>query len=236
LTTFSLLLACASVLGLSWMTLHAPARQRSVTVQAGMWVLAGALVGARAACVGVHWAYYQGHIGEVLQMWAGGFSWPGALAGGLLALILAAWCSEVSLAHLADRMLPLLACLSVALWLGCWLTGCAYGPVTKVGLPARDEWGLWQNRLPLQLSAALLTAALFWGIERFRQTRWGSIPGLAASLGWGGLSLILLGASVLRADPCPLWRGVRLETWAAIFFVGLSGICGVLAFLRRRSA
>ena len=227
---FSLLVALGSVLGLAWIVLECSDGEYSRRVNIGIGVLVGALVGARAAYVGANWEYFQGHLVEAFQPWLGGLSWPGALAGGFLAFLLVAWTMGISLGYLADDLLPLLLTLSVAVWLGCWLEGCAYGAETSVGLPTLDEWGLWKRRFPVQLLGAVLTITLFWGIERL-QHRWQHWhPGLAASLGCAGLSLILLGTSALRADPYPLYAGVRLETWAAMIFFGISILMGVWAW------
>jgi len=43
-------------------------------------------------------------------------------------------------------------------------------------------------------------------------------------LGLLGLSLILLGTSLLRADPAITWNGLRLEAWAALAFILLAFI------------
>ena len=76
--------------------------------------------------------------------------------------------------------------------------------------------------MPLQLIGAILTVASFWSIERFRQRKKNLSPGLVASLGFGLLCLILLGTSILRADPYPVYAGLRLETWAAIALLIIS--------------
>lgn len=226
---FSLLIAFGSALGLIWITLETADGDLRMYVNIGIWVLVGALVGARAAYVSVNWMYFQEHFGEIFQIWLGGLSWPGALAGGFLAVVVGSWIMGVPFYYFGDDLLPLLATLSIAAWLGCWAVGCAYGPETNIGLPAQDEWGIWRRRLPVQLLGAILTVILFWMIDYFRHHRWGMIPGLAASLGLGGLSLIMLGASALRADPYPLYNGIRLETWAALIFLGLSVLVGILA-------
>jgi phosphatidylglycerol:prolipoprotein diacylglycerol transferase len=228
LAVFSVLLALGTTLGLTWVTLESPKAEREMSLNAGVITLLGAIMGARAAYVAVHWAYYQEHLIETLQLWLGGFSWPGALIGGGLGILIASRLFVIPFGNLADRLLPLLATLSVASWLGCWFTGCAYGPEVMWGLPTKDEWGIWQPRLPLQLINAVLTVLLFWGIEQVWRRKNSMPPGLAANLGFAGLSLILLATSFLREDPYPLYNGLRLETWAAMFFFGLSIIFGVV--------
>jgi prolipoprotein diacylglyceryltransferase len=231
---FSILLALSSVLALIWVSLETPDSNMNARISTGIWALAGALIGSRTAYVGVHWEYFQRHLAEILQLWLGGLCWPGALAGGLLAVVLAAWLMGIPLRHLIDDLLPLLTSLVMVIWLGCWLTGCGYGQEASIGLPAQDEWGIWRRRIPVQLLAAISTVILFWGIESFRHHGRGLIPGLATSLGLGGLSLILLGASFLRVDAYPLYNGIRLETWAALIFLGISICGGMLAIVLNR--
>lgn len=234
MTIFSLLLALAAVLGLAWVVYESPARLRDISLNAGILALFTALIGGRSAYVILNWEYFQEHLIEIPQVWLGGLGWPGALAGAILGTFIAAWILRISVGVLADRLLPLLASLSVAIWLGCWLTGCAYGPESDWGLPAKDEWGIWKRRLPLQLIGAILTVAFFWGIKHFRHRKANLPPGLAASLGLGMLSLILLGASILRTDPYPLYYGLRLETWAALIFLIISVLSGVCAIIQDR--
>ena len=234
MTIFSLLLALAAVLGLAWITADSPPHLRSASVNAAAMVLLAALIGGRAAYVAPNWEYFQDHLIEIPQVWLGGLAWPGALAGAIFGVLIAARGSEIPVAALADRLLPLLASLSVAVWLGCWMTGCAYGPESGWGFPAKDEWGIWKNRIPLQLIGAILTVTSFWSIERFRQHHKNLPPGLAASVGFGLLCLILLGASILRADPYPVYSGLRLETWAAIALLVISILNAGYAILTGR--
>jgi prolipoprotein diacylglyceryltransferase len=223
LTIFSVLVALGAVLGLIWIALETPKSDQSTFLNAGFWVLMGALVGGRIAYVAVHWEYFRKHVLEIPQVWLGGLAWPGAVIGGGLVIVLVAWIVGIPLGSLVDGMLPLLASLSVAVWLGCMFIGCAYGPEVDYwwGLSIRDQWGIWKQRLPLQLIAIILTVTLFWGIERLRHSKRGLIPGMAACLGVGGISLILLGGSILRVDPYPQYNGLRLETWAALLILGL---------------
>jgi len=231
LTIFSVLQALGIVLGLSWTFLITPKEEQSITLNAGISAIIGAIAGGRIAYITVNWDYFQNHIFDIPQVWLGGIAWPGALIGGIFAIVLVAWLYGSSAMILIDRLLPLIASLSVVVWLGCWVTGCAYGPVSDFGLPAKDEWGIWSRRVPLQLIGAILTIALFWGIDRLRHQKEDLAPGLAGSLGLGGLSLILLGLSYLRVDPYPLYNGLRLETWAALIFLGISIICILLLIL-----
>ena len=235
MTNFSVLLALGIVLGLSWTFLITKKEEQALSLIAGISAVIGALIGGRIAYITVNWDYFQNHFLKIPQVWLGGIAWPGALIGGILAIIVVAWLYGFSVGILVDRLLPLIASLSVAVWLGCWLTGCGYGPEFDFGLPAKDEWGIWEKRLPVQLMGAFLTIGLFWGIDRFRLREDDLPPGLAGSLGLGGLSLILLGISYLRVDPYPLYNGLRLETWAAWIFVSLSILSAIIVYITKRT-
>ncbi len=211
-----MLLGLGASFGLACLVLQAkslPERQR--LVDAGLVVLLGALLGGRAGFVAGNWSYFQAHLIETFQVWLGGFSGAGAVAGALLALLPAAILADLSPAALADRLLPLLAPLAVSAWLACWQAGSAYGAGAAGAwwaLPARDEWGAISPRLPVQLLAAVLSLGVFVGVEWLKPRF--TAPGQAASLGFAGLALVLLAASPLRVDPVPSWLGWRSDAWA----------------------
>lgn len=234
---FSLFASLGVVIGLAWLAWQAPPKMALRQVQAGLWASLGGLLGGRAAFVAVNWSYYQGRPLEILPVNQGGLAWPGALAGGLLALALVSWVTHSPLAELADNLTPLFAILAVCTWLGCWLDGVAYGaPVAAWwGVPARDEWGNVALRWPLQPLGALLTVAWFWLVERYASQERVQ-PGMAASLGLLGFSLMLLGFSFMRADPALLWLGMRLEAWAALGFacLGLAGLAMAVLLAKRQ--
>ncbi len=236
---FSLLLFLGAGVGLARVAWHAPDQQALPQLETGLWALLGALLGSRMAYVAVNWSYFRHNAWEIPQVYLGGLAWPGALAGGMFALALVAGARRASPGLLADSLLPLLATVSVSAWLGCWLDGCAYGPAILDwwSVPGIDEWGNLQGRLPVQLAGALLTVGLFWWLERPPREVGESFltknrlrrqhhlkPGVQSSLGLLGLGLLLLGAGLLRADPMPVWRGLRLDVWAALFFIGAASI------------
>jgi phosphatidylglycerol:prolipoprotein diacylglycerol transferase len=227
---FSIFIAFGASVGLAWIAMKSGQKQALHRVEAGMWVLLGGLIGGRLAYVAVSWLYFRDHILESLQFYRGGLSWPGALAGGLLALAALAAFSRLPLAGLADDLLPLLAVLSVSAWLGCWVTGCAYGIASDAwwSLPSPDEWGNVANRWPVQIWGALLTVVLFALLEYLTGSA-NLRPGVRALLSLLGLSLILLATTFLRADPGYSWNGFRLEAWAALAYslLAIMGLVGL---------
>lgn len=232
---YSLFLALGACLGLAWAAWRAGPKKAMRLVEAGMWALLGALIGGRALYVAVSWLYYKDHLLESLQFFRGGLGWPGALAGGLLALAGYAALTRTSLAELADDLAPLLATLSVGAWLGCWAAGCAYGRLSNDwwSLPTPDEWGVVASRWPVQIVGALLTVGWFALVERLAGAA-KLQPGYRALLSLLGLSLILLAAAWLRADPGFSWNGMRLEAWAALAY-SLLALAGLAALHFRRA-
>jgi phosphatidylglycerol:prolipoprotein diacylglycerol transferase len=167
---------------------------------------------------------------EGLQFYLGGLSWPGALAGGLFALAIFAALNRLSPAPLADNLLPLLATLSTGAWLGCWLTGCAYGITSDAwwSLPSPDEWGVIANRWPVQIWGAMLVISLVALLDRLALPA-RLKPGYRALLGLLGISLIQLGLTFLRGDPGLTWFGLRLEAWGALAYC-LLAVMGLLGY------
>lgn len=227
MVNFSILIGVGVGAGLLWVMWQSAPRQCEHRLNAALWALGGALLGGRAAHVALLWPYYQAHLGEIPQVWLGGLDGAGALLGGMLGLLPAALVLRRPLGRLADALLPLLIAVSATAWLACWLDGSAYGAPASAwwGVPARDEWGEVQRRLPLQLLGASGTLLLSWLVERLRAHL--PHPGQAAALGLLGVSLILFGLSFLCADPSPLWGSLRPEAWLALS-AALAALLGLL--------
>jgi len=234
---FSVLIGLGATTGLTWVAWKAPRREAIGQVNAGLWTLFGGLLGGRALYTGLNWDYFQSHLLESLQIFQGGISWAGALAGGMLALYLYARLARKSFGKLADAMQPLAATLVVSAWLGCWLDGYAYGPsVAWGGLPARDEWGNLGLRFPTQLLGAMLTLSMYWALEQHKAgflRRCGfDQPGRTASLALIGLSVQFFGLSFLMADPSGMWNGLQLNAWAALAFLVIGCLALMFSIIR----
>lgn len=234
---FSLLIGLGATTGLAWIAWKAPRREALGQVNAGLWMLVGGLIGGRALYAGLNWAYFQSHFLESLQIFQGGISWTGALAGGMLALYVYAVLVHQSFGELADAMQPLVAALVVSAWSGCWLDGYAYGPsVAWGGVPARDEWGNLSLRFPTQLFGALLTLGMYWTIEwnktGFLHRLGFNHPGRTASLALVGLSVQFFGLSFLVAGPSQPWGGLQSSAWSALGFAIFGSLTLLVSFIR----
>jgi phosphatidylglycerol:prolipoprotein diacylglycerol transferase len=218
--------------------LYRISRQRAgLWLDAALIVLAAAFIGARAAYALLNLAYFSAHPLQVLEVWRGGLAAPGAMLGGGLGLLLASVLERTPVLRLADWLYPLIPPLAVGAWLGSWLVGVAYGPQlpagTWWGVSAVDESGLIALRAPLQLGAAVALAVFYWLMETLtplpRPSGW--LFSLAAT--W--VVLISLVTSLLRVDPMPLWRDLRMDTLAyLIVFVPYYGLFSWLNFVARK--
>ncbi len=220
---------------MAWVAYSAPKKERTHWLDTGLWVLLGLLIGARAGFTIFNWDYFQAHLSELPQVWLGGLSWPGAVAGGLMTLAGLAIMRKESPGVLADEMVALTLPLTVAAWLAAWEAGVAYGhPVENTwwAVPTLDEWGNWIPRWPLQPAGATICLAIFWLVGLLRPYL--KQPGEAASLVLTGISLTLFGLSFYRADPVQTWQGWRLDTWAGLFFVIIALLACLVTFWPRK--
>lgn len=217
-STFAFIVGLGASFGLWRVVQHVPRWQAARWLNAGLLTLFCTLAGARLDYVILHSAYFAQYPLEAIEIWKGGLAWPGALTGGLAALVIVAVSWHISLALIADTLSPLAAPLAIATWLGCWQAGCAYGPLVPTnawwGIPCRDESGTFAHRLPVQALAALTLVIFFSWLEAKTFPR--GTDGRLASLTGLGLSLNLLIFSILRVDPAPLWQGVRPDIWMAV--------------------
>lgn len=216
---------------MGWVAWQAPQKFRLPSVNAGLWALLGALGGGRLVYIAVNWAYYHQHWVEVIQVFEGGLSWPGALAGGLVMIIIYARRFHKSTGELLWTLFPLLSSLFVFVCLACWVDGCVYGreTVSNISLPALDELGHLSQRIPIQLYGAL--AAVLWFILVDNQAERFSCPALAGWASIFGVAVILLVMEYLRADPAIIVNGLRLSAWAAVGFMVVS-LVGILVSWR----
>jgi prolipoprotein diacylglyceryltransferase len=108
--------------------------------------------------------------------------------------------------------------------LGGWQAGIAFGQLlpsgTWWGAMIRDESGLTALRVPVQPAAAISLLLMLGLIEwLMRQTK---KEGLKAAVTFFVLNLHSLLFSFMRYDSVQRLFGIRLDTWAAIFFSVLS--------------
>lgn len=225
----SAIIGLGASLGLFRIAWASPSGQRNPWILSGLISLLGALIGARLFFVLEHLSFFSIHPGDVLQFWLGGLSWPGALAGAVAIIPLSARIWQWKFSDLLDRVSLIVLPLAVSAWLACWLSGTAYGqPLPEGswwGITVMDEAGQMALRNPVQPLAAL-SMITFIGFLEY-------MSGKIQTSGLKGISICLVFCadmllfSFLRADPAPIWHGLRIETWAAIVYT-LMGIIAVI--------
>jgi prolipoprotein diacylglyceryltransferase len=232
--SYSFLMALGAALGLLQIYRHTSPKEASRSVDAGLIVMAGSLLGARLLFVLMHFSYYKTHHLETLQLWQGGLNAYGAIAGGLLAAAILSLIWKSSFLLVTDQVVPLIPPLAIFAVMGSWQAGVGYGAAAPDGawwgVKALDESGAILARFPLQLVTAL-ALLLYYGFLELRPPLFRNY-GIKTIYYLAGLAAILSLNSFLRADPAPVYGGLRLDSWLG---VGVLAAC-ILAslFIHRR--
>lgn len=215
--TYSLVFGATLLILLIGWVWRAPHGRRWHALDVALGALAGGLVLGRVAHVVLWWAYFRDHTTEIVHIQAGGLEGPGVVAGALLGGALAGrwrrWSFSPAWPYLAWCVLG----LTLAGWLGCWASLCAYG--AEVPDPARapgwawwlamDVYGISAPRWAVQalgLGASFLLMPLVALAQRVPSLRWRTF-GLSLS----GVALIGFLLGFWRGDYAPLWLGLRLD-------------------------
>ncbi len=232
MSIFSFLIGFGASIALLRLALTVDAYQRMRWLINGLIVLAAALLGSRLAYVLLHSNYYATRGSEALNIRAGGLWWPGALAAGLLAVLVIAIIHRTTIGSTLDKFAVMLLPLGVSFWLASWSAGVAYGerldPSIWWGMPMLDITGVVANRVPVQPAAALTLLLLIGGVEWLwkKKVKSGRRAGLLLLL----LLLHTLVFSFMRADPIFHWLGLRLDFWVCLFMIFLPSLLLVLTF------
>jgi len=218
---FTILMAGGTGVGLWRITQNVASPQVVRRAVSGLLVLGGGLLGARAGYTVEHWQYFSIHLLEIPQLWLGGLSWPGAMIGALLVVVVLSWDANVPFLRTADQFAPLIQPLAILAWIGCWLTGSGYGAILPQsvwwGIPALDETGTVALHFPVQPLAAISLIAYFSLLD-YKMPR--HIPmGAYSSLCGLGLAANLFLFSLITVDTQPLWMGLHLDSWTALLFL-----------------
>jgi len=140
----------------------------------GLWILPGAIIGARALYVVTFWReQFAGKpIGEIFSVWHGGVVYYGGFTGGALAAILYIRLKKLPLWKVADAVAPSIALGSAFGRLGCLLNGCCYGRACSLPWAISFPEGHETHPLgspavpvhPTEIYDALLNLGLYLGL------------------------------------------------------------------------
>ena len=235
---YGLLIALAFVPG--WLVAR-PDMQRAglsadQVIDATLWAVPLALLGARAGYVLQNLAYFARRPLEMVQTWQGGLSIHGAVAGIVVAIL---WFSRRR--HVPAEVLADLGAPSVLLGQAIGRWGNFFNREV-LGYPTALPWGLYvppQLRPPGMESSAFFHPAFLYesllnaaGVAfliawRPRRRRWGEL---------GALYLVVYSFNRWLVEwvriGTPLWLGMTLAQWASL---GLAAVGSLWwAHLRRR--
>ena len=139
---YGLLIASAVLIGLALSQRLAKARQLSPDLVGDLliWLIVGAIPGARLYYVLFQWSYYSQHPDQIVAIWQGGIAIHGAIIGGTLAAILFSKIKHCSFWRLADVVAPsLILGQAIGRW-GNFFNSEAFGSPTdlpwKLFIPA----------------------------------------------------------------------------------------------------
>lgn len=231
---FSLLIGLGASLGLLRVLQVSPAATRLRWLGAALISFVGALLGARIGFLIAFHQYFTAHPQEMMRIDLGGLSWPGALAGALVFAWLGTRLLGFTPADGFDRLSRMLLPAAVAIWLGAWLSGAAYGqPLpagTWWGLQTLDESGLISLRVPVQPLAVLSLLLILPICEGL--TSQVKKKGVKGAWLFFILSVHSLLFSFLRYDSVQTFLGLRLDSWAAIGLLTLACIMLVITLAK----
>jgi len=236
INTFSSLLALGSGIGLIWSTWsdNKSWKNSHKILSNGTFALFGALLGGRVGYILVNWGYFQVNLNEIIQIWLGGINWIGALVGALITIFIISQVSGVRFGDFSDELLPLFTCIVISVWFANWLTGHAYGVEVDAwwGVPAKNEWGDFAMRWPVQLVGAISALLIHWlaGYSKHRlNIKFPGIPSCVEVIGFG-LTVSIL--SNFRAESFNHWRGFDPDILGTITVVCLTAIFTLMPPIR----
>ena len=220
---FSLILAIGFGVGMVWsIWLESSTMKRAFTIlKNGCMVLCCSLIGGRISYLVENWGYFQGNLKTIVQIWSGGISWPGALIGGLIIIFILKLVFGIPFGEISDPLLPLFTCITISVWLGCWLTGNAYGVELNTwwAVPARDEFGNIALRWPTQLIGSISALSIHFLVDILGKHWKNQYPGVATCIEITGLATTIIILGLFRADFSSYWKGIDLNVWISAFIV-----------------
>jgi phosphatidylglycerol:prolipoprotein diacylglycerol transferase len=255
ISTYTILLDVGLVCGLVVACLEG--KRRGIAperiVDAALWTVVAGIVGGRMGYVLANQEYFAENLREAFYIWEGGLAFQGGFLAGLLALFLYSVYHKLPFLALADTAALGLALGQVFGWLGCLMSGCAYGLESHgatsilacLSLDLPDIYGIHAPRFATQPLASALSLAIFvllWATRRrwpsaqdkpFDSTQDRPFPGFAFTL---YLLLYSSGQFLLeftRGDEAIYWGPWRVSQWLYLAEAALALV--FLACLLRKS-
>ena len=182
-------------------------------IDAALWSLLAGIIGGRLTYVAIYWPYFSSHPRQIVSLSQGGLAFQGAFLSGVLGLVAYSLWNRRSFWRLADILAPGLALGQAIGWIGCLLSGCGYGLVTRGSLAydLRDVYGIMAFRYPSQAMISALNLGIFVVLLILPRTR------ISQRLGPGTLAVLYLALNAaglfflefLRADETLYFGSLR---------------------------
>ena len=240
--TYTILLDVGLVCGLVLACLEG--KRRGIAperiVDAALWAVVAGIAGGRVGYVLANQEYFAENVREAFYVWEGGLAFQGAFLAGFLALFLYSAYHRLPFLALADTAAMGLALAQVFGWLGCLMSGCAYGLeshgatsiLARLSLYLPDIYGISAPRFATQPLASALSLSIFillWATRR----RWpfdycGFAFTLYLLLYTGGQFLL----EFTRGDEAIYWGPWRVSQWIYLAEAALALV--FLAYLSRK--
>jgi phosphatidylglycerol:prolipoprotein diacylglycerol transferase len=226
---YGVLIVCGFVAGL-WLASRRGLRDGlspDAIADGGVWILVGAIVGARIFHVVTYWEteFAQRPWWEVFAIWHGGLVFYGGLVGASLATALYTRKRNLPLWRFADALAPSIALGQAFGRIGCFLQGCCYGHPTSLPCGVRFPEGTTPHSGPVhptQLYEAALNLALFGILAwQFRRKRFAG-----ETFAWYliGYAVLRFGVEFLRGDYESRYLGWATPGQAASLVVLAAGV------------
>lgn len=216
--SYGLMLAVAFIVGIigARKALREQGGNPDNIVDLGIWILIGAIVGARVAYVVTEYRYFIANPGEILMINSGGLAFHGGLIGGFAAGIWYTKSHRLETWKIADIVTPYVALGYAIVRVGCLLNGCCYGLPTTVPWAMRCAANDPTLRHPTQIYSMLGSLVLFFILRSLRRHR--QFPGFLFFLYVVLYSVLRFGVEYFRA-------GAKIYPWLSLAQV----VCVILA-------
>lgn len=210
-------------------------------LDAGLALLIGAVIGARAVHVLLEMPYFSTNPGEVFNVSSGGLAWQGAAIGGLLGAGVGSRLRGVPFGRFLDALAPAVPLMGLCVWVGCGAAACAYGAEVRtladypagVAIEAPDVYGNIVPRLNVPAIGAVWSIAVLVGVvllilmfrERRRVARAHRLDRHSGGHLFAALLTYSLGVFVidfLRGDYVPTWLRWRADQVLDLLVFGVA--------------
>jgi len=189
-------------------------------IDLAVWVLIGAIVGARLAYIITDFRYFLSFPGEIFKINSGGLAFHGGLIGGFGAGYWFTRVRRIPTWQLADLAAPLIALGYALVRVGCLLNGCCYGKPSALPWALRCAAHDSLLRHPTQLYSLIGSLILAFILLRLRNHK--QFRGFLFLLYVGLYSILRFGVEFFREGP-------MIFPWLS-FAQGVCLLLGLFAF------